>query len=78
MKRPILITLVIASFAGAGLAQVVQAPYAHAQDAIDQHKADTFDIKMFLRPPGDKACARFMRRYDAERLSQHPKLKLLR
>lgn len=80
MKRPILVTLVIASFAGAGLAQVVDAvvdaPYAYAQDAIDQHKADTFGIKMFTRPPGDKGCACFLRRYDAEHLAQHPKQKV--
>ena len=76
MRQPILIALVIVSLAGAGLAQVVHAPYAYAQDAIDQHKADTFDIKMFTRPPGDKAYACFMRRYDAEHLGQHPKQKV--
>jgi hypothetical protein len=76
MRQPILIALVIVSLAGAGLAQVVHAPYAYAQDAIDQHKADTFDVKMFTRPPGDKAYACFMRRYDAEHLGQHPKQKV--
>jgi len=76
MRQPILIALVIVSLAGAGLAQVVHAPYAYAQDAIDQHKADTFDIKMFTRPPGDKAYVCFMRRYDAEHLGQHPKQKV--
>jgi hypothetical protein len=75
MRRPILIALLIASFAGASLAQVVHAPYAHAQDAIDQNGADTFDKNMFMRPPGDKAFACFMRRYDAEYLAQHPKQK---
>jgi hypothetical protein len=76
MRRPILIALLIASIAGASLAQVVQAPYAYAQDAIDQNKADTFDVNMFTRPPGDKAYACFMRRYDAEHLAQHPKQKV--
>ena len=75
MRRPILIALAIASFAGAGLAQVVHAPYAYAQDAIDQNRADTFNKNMFMRPPGDKASACFMRRYDAEHLAQHPKQK---
>lgn len=76
MRRPILIALLIASIAGASLAQVVQAPYAYAQDAIDQNKADTFEVNMFTRPPGDKAYACFMRRYDAEHLAQHPKQKV--
>jgi hypothetical protein len=44
-------------------------PYAHAQNAIDQNKADTFNIKMFTRSPGDKARACFMRLYDAEHLA---------
>jgi hypothetical protein len=76
MRRPILFVLAIASFAGVGLAQVVHAPYAYAQDAIDQNRADTFDKDMFMRPPGDKAFACFMRRYDAEHLAQHPKQKV--
>jgi len=74
MRRPILIALAIASFAG--LAQVVRAPYAHAQDAIDQNRADTLDKDMFTRPPGDKALACFMRRYDAEHLARHRKQKV--
>ncbi|HLG81202.1 MAG TPA: hypothetical protein VKY22_09305 [Bradyrhizobium sp.] len=76
MRRPILIALMIASLAGASLAQVVHAPYAHAQDAIDQNRADTFDKNMFTRPPGDKAFACFMRRYDAEHLAKHPRQKV--
>lgn len=76
MTRPILIALAIASFAGTGLAQVVHAPYAHASDAIDQNRADTFDKNMFTRPPGDKASACFMRRYDADHLARHPKQKV--
>jgi hypothetical protein len=69
MRRSILIALVIASIAGASLAQVVHAPNAHAQNAIDQNEADTFHIKMFTRAPSDKACASFMRLYDAEHLA---------
>ena len=71
-----MIAVVIASLAGAGLAQVVHAPSAHAEDAIDQNKADAFDMKMFTHAPGDKAYACFMRRYDAEHLAQHPKQKV--
>jgi hypothetical protein len=66
MRRPFLVAALVASIAGANLAQIVQAPYAHAQDAIDQNQADTFKIHMFTRPPGDKAYAGFMRPYDAE------------
>lgn len=76
MTRPILMLLAIASFAGAGLTQVVHAPYAHASDAIDQNRADTFDKNMFMRAPGDKASACFMRRYDAEHLARPPKQKV--
>jgi len=76
MARPILMLLAIASFAGAGLAQVVHAPYAHASDAIDQNRADTFDKNMFMHPPGDKASACFMRRYDADHMARHPKQKV--
>src|ERR1700758_5780547 len=43
--RPILIALATASFAGAGLIQVVHTRYAHAQDAIDQNTADAFDLR---------------------------------
>jgi hypothetical protein len=66
----------IASSAGASLSQAVHAPYAHAQDTIDQNTADTFDTEMFTHRPGDKANASFMRRYDAEHLAKHPKQKL--
>jgi hypothetical protein len=76
MTRPILLLVALASFAGSSLAQVVHAPYAHASDAIDQNRADTFDKNMFTRPPGDKAFACFMRRYDADHMARHPKQKL--
>lgn len=75
MRRPILIAAMIASLAGAAFAQIVHVPYAYAEDGIDQHKADAFDINMFTRPPGGKAFACFMRRYDAQHLAQHPKQK---
>lgn len=63
MGRAVLIALSIASVAGA----------ACAQDAIDPVKASAFDIKMFGRPPGDKAYACFVRRYDADHMAHHPK-----
>jgi hypothetical protein len=64
MTRAILIAVLVAAFAGAGLAQVL------AQDAIDPAKADAFDIKMFGRAPGDKAYACFVRRYDADHITR--------
>src|SRR5581483_8608613 len=39
-------------------------------------QADTFEKNMFMRPPGDKASACFMRRYDADHVARHPKQKV--
>jgi hypothetical protein len=66
----------IAGFSAAAPAQIVHAPYAYAQDAIDQNKADKFNKHVLTHPPGDKAYACFMRRYDAEHLARHPKQKV--
>jgi hypothetical protein len=66
MRRAVLSAVVIANFAGAGL----------AQDAIDPVKAAAFDMKMFGRSPGDKAYACFVRRYDADHMARHPKQKV--
>jgi hypothetical protein len=66
----------IESFAAAALNQIVHAPYAYAQDTIDQNKADRCHKDVFTRPPDDKAYACFMRRYDAEHLACHPKQKV--
>jgi hypothetical protein len=46
---------------------------AKRRDAIDQEQADAFNVRMFAKPPGDKAYARFVRRYDADHLARHPK-----
>jgi hypothetical protein len=66
----------IAGFSAAAPAQIVHAPYAYAQDAIDQNKADKFNKHVLTHPPGDKAYACFMRRYDAEHLARHRKQKV--
>jgi hypothetical protein len=51
--------------------------FGHAdQDGIDKAKADAFDVRMFVHPPGKKAYACFVRRYDADHLAQHPKQKV--
>ncbi len=50
---------------------------AHAQeDGIDKAQADAFDVRMFTKPPGNKAYACFARRYDPDHLARHPKQKV--
>jgi hypothetical protein len=40
----------------------------HTQEAgVDKAKADAFDIRMFEGPPGNKAYACFVRRYDPDK-----------
>jgi hypothetical protein len=58
---------VVAASAGVGHAQ---------QGGIAKAKADAFDGRMFASPPGKKASACFVRRYDADHLAQHPKQKV--
>jgi hypothetical protein len=49
----------------------------HAEeDGIDKAKADAFDIRMFTKPPGTKAYACFVRRYDPDHLARHPQQKV--
>jgi hypothetical protein len=49
----------------------------HAQeDGIDKAKADAFDVRMFAKPPGNKAYACFVRRYDPDHLARHPRQKV--
>ena len=45
----------------------------HAEeDGIDKAKAAAFDVRMFTKPPGKKAYACFVRRYDPDHLARHP------
>ncbi|GKQ54711.1 hypothetical protein [Bradyrhizobium sp. Ce-3] len=44
--------------------------------AVDKGLAAAFDNRMFAGPPGAKAYACFVRRYDANHLAQHPKQKV--
>lgn len=67
----LLAAVAIAASAGAGRAQNAIDPAI--EPAIDQAQADAFDVRMFARPPGDKAYACFVRRYDADHLARHPK-----
>ena len=41
-------------------------------DGIDKAKAAAFDVRMFTKPPGKKAYACFVRRYDPDHLARHP------
>jgi hypothetical protein len=57
----------------------VPATVGHAkEDSIDKAKADAFDVRMFAAPPGNKAYACFVRRYDPDHLVRHPKQKSVR
>jgi hypothetical protein len=65
----------IATLAAAMLA--IPAIPAHAEEeAIDKAKADAFDVRMFMKPPGNKAYACFVRRYDGDHLARHPQQKV--
>lgn len=46
------------------------------EDGIDKAKAAAFDVRMFTKPPGTKAHACFVRRYDPDHLARHPKQKV--
>lgn len=70
MKRTFLV-VALAAAACAGALSAVQ-----AQEAVDKAEAAAFDNRMFAGPPGAKAYACFVRRYDANHLAQHPKQKV--
>jgi hypothetical protein len=46
------------------------------EEGIDKAKAEAFDVRMFVKPPGEKAYACFVRRYDPDHLARHPKQKV--
>lgn len=71
MKLALVLPLVLAAFIGA----------ARAEEANDIHEAsqteaETFNARMYAGPPGSKAYACFVRRYDAEHLARHPRQKV--
>lgn len=54
-------------------------PQAEEADDIREArkaKAETFNTRMYAGPPGDKAYACFVRRYDAAHLARHPRQKV--
>lgn len=66
-RRFRIVTLALAAFA-AGSAST-----GHAEEeGIDKAKADAFDVRVFARPPGNRAYACFVRRYDPGHLARHP------
>ncbi|OAF10903.1 hypothetical protein [Bradyrhizobium neotropicale] len=71
MKLSLFAALTLAALTGA----------AHAHDAGKVREAtkaetDAFNARIYAGPPGDKAYACFVRRYDAEHLARHPKQKV--
>lgn len=71
-KRFRIVTLALAAIA-AGSAST-----GHAEEeGIDKAKADAFDVRMFARPPGNRAYACFVRRYDPDHLARHPLQKVV-
>jgi hypothetical protein len=56
---------------------VVSAGRGHTEDgSIDKAKASAFDVRVFASPPGKKAYACFVRRYDPDHLARHPRQKV--
>jgi hypothetical protein len=63
--------------AAIAVASITGIKAGHAQeDGINKAKADVFDVRMFTKPPGNKAYACFVRRYDPDHLARHPKQKV--
>ncbi len=65
---------IVAAIAVASIAEI---KVGRAQeDGMDRAKANAFDVRMFTKPPGNKAYACFVRRYDPDHLARHPKQKV--
>lgn len=71
MKLALVLPLVLAAFIG-----VVRAEEADNIRETNQTEAETFNARMYAGPPGSKAYACFVRRYDAEHLARHPRQKV--
>src|SRR4051812_48730138 len=75
MKRSLRIAALTGAVVLAACAVGVTTGHAE-EEGIDRTKADAFDVRMFTKPPGKKAYACFVRRYDADHLARHPKQKV--
>jgi hypothetical protein len=66
---------IVAAIAVASITTEIKVGRAQ-EDGIARSKADAFDVRMFTKPPGNKAYACFVRRYDPDHLARHPKQKV--
>ncbi|WP_025034407.1 hypothetical protein [Bradyrhizobium sp. DOA9] len=71
MKLALILPFALAAFIGAA-----QAEEGDDIRQASKAEAETFNTRMYARPPGDKAYACFVRRYDADHLARHPKQKV--
>jgi hypothetical protein len=74
MKHTIAIMALVSAMLAASAVGITA---SHAQEeGVDKIKADAFDVRMFIKPPGKKSYACFVRRYDPDYLARHPKQKV--
>jgi hypothetical protein len=74
MKHTIAIMALASAMLAASAAGITA---SHAEEeGINKAKADAFDVRMFVKPPGKKSYACFVRRYDPDHLTRHPKQKV--
>ncbi|MDF0579433.1 hypothetical protein [Bradyrhizobium yuanmingense] len=68
--------VILAAITFAALTSVGRAEEVNDIREASKAEAETFDTRMYAKPPGDKAYACFVRRYDADHLARHPKQKV--
>lgn len=71
MKLAVILPLALVAFIG-----VARAEEADDIREASKAEAETFNARMYAGPPGSKAYACFVRRYDAAHLARHPKQKV--
>lgn len=71
MKFSLFVALALATLLGP-----VRAEDSQEFREVTRAQAEAFNARMFAGPPGHKAYACFVRRYDAEHLARHPKQKV--
>lgn len=68
--------VILAALTLAALTSVASADEGDDIREAGKAEAETFNARMYAGPPGKKAYACFVRRYDAEHLARHPKQKV--
>ncbi|MDF0492529.1 hypothetical protein [Bradyrhizobium yuanmingense] len=68
--------VILAAITFAALTSVGRAEEVNDIREASKAEAETFNTRMYAKPPGDKAYACFVRRYDADHLARHPKQKV--